>query len=138
MAAPKNPESYPAAFQMLLERFRHADAEPVVTRYARVSQAASVRFTFYSFKKALAARGREEDLRIANGIMIKLIDQPGGGAVLEFSLRDNIAWALDLEAALAEVQSTAGAPPQRGQEVQHAEPAPALTSDEAVDKYLKR
>lgn len=145
MAQPKAPESYPAALQMLLEHFRSSEAAAVPMRFSRVADAEKIRFTFYSFKKSLQKTGREDELRVANGILARIINDeaPGVGATLEFSLRDNVGWALQLEAALAEsLAASAGASPTPQAETASTTPlaaqAPNLSSDDAVDKYLKK
>lgn len=101
MAASKDPSAYPAAFQMLVEHFKDQDAPSVSTYYERAASAARFRFNFYNFKKALKVAGDEGNLRVAQGIILKLSPTDAhGGATLEFSLRDNADYALDLEAAI--------------------------------------
>lgn len=120
MASPKDPASFPAAFAILVEHFASPDAPPVKQFYPRGADAAKLRFAFYNFKRALRTAGEERNLRVANGIVVKLIDHPQGGASLEFSLRDNADYALDLEAAIRKAQEGQGAgaqPPSGGQSV---------------------
>lgn len=139
MATPKSPDAFPLAFSMILDRFRDSNAEPVTTHYPRAADAAKIRFTFYSFKKALGKAGRADDLRVANGILVRLIDDPApsGGASLEFSLRDNLGWALDLEAAILRAQGSTPSPSQPLAPTPHASASPsAPTSDSLVDKYM--
>ena len=139
MAASKDPASYPAAFQILLNHFSDMDAAAVNTYYERAEAAARMRFTFYNFKKALKCAGEAANLRIAQGIIVKLSPPDShGGASLEFSLRDNADYALDLEAAilraqgqgqnLAERQPVTQAPSQ--------EDTPSPSSDDMVSRYL--
>lgn len=135
MSAPKSPESYPAAFSMLVERFRSPDAEPVRQHHPRAADASRVRFTWYSFKKSLAAAGRGDEFNIANGVLVRVIpdEHPGVGAVLEFSLRDNVAWALDLERAM---QGVAPSAPTAWPEPTTPPPEALPSSDKVVDEYL--
>lgn len=101
MAASTDPTSYPAALQMLIEHFKDPEAPVVTTYFERAESAARFRFVFYNFKKALKKAGMESDVRMANGIIVKLSPTDAhGGATLEFSLRDNADYALDLEAAI--------------------------------------
>lgn len=138
MAASKDPASYPAAFQILLEHFKNTEALAVHTYYERGEAAARMRFTFYNFKKALRHANDQGNLRIAQGVIVKLSPtDASGGASLEFSLRDNADYALDLEAAILRAQSGSTPSPQsqplaERQPVTQAQP----TSDELVDRYM--
>jgi hypothetical protein len=85
---------------MLLVHFRKDNAPPVLQHWQLAASAKKMRFVFYNFKKALEIAGRHDDLAVANSIVAKVAEDAYGGADLEFSLRDNADFALDLEAAI--------------------------------------
>ena len=140
MSAAKHPDSYPAVFPMLVERFTSFDAEPVEMELATVAEAEKIRFTFYSYRKALDRAGQEVSARVARGIVVQVTEASdaakgrGFNAVLRFSLRDNQDWALSLERALqggsgaGNAASVGATSPQQ--------PAPPKTSDEVVERFL--
>ena len=138
MSAAKHPDSYPAVFPMLVERFTAFDAEAVEMELATVAEAEKIRFTFYSYRKALDRAGQEVSARVARGIVVQVTEAGaeakgrGFHAVLRFSLRDNQDWALSLERALQGVSTARGGaaatPPQQADTPK--------TSDEVVERFL--
>ena len=112
MAASKDPSSYPAAFAMLVAHFSGGDCSPVTNYYDRKESAEKMRFTFYNYKKALEKSHRKDELATANSMIAKIVLDDRGGAVLEFSLRDQQDFALDLEAAIIRAKESTPIPPQ--------------------------
>lgn len=136
MAASKDPAAYPAAFHVMIQHFENTDAPPVKQHFPRAADAAKLRFTFYNFKRALRNSGDERGLRVANGVIVSLVDLPAGGADLTFSLRDNADFALGLEEAIKRAQGNS--PPRRGVEHTHTTSEGLPTSDDVVNSYLAK
>ena len=133
MAASKDPSAYPVAFRLLLDHFADPLAAPVEQYFASLAEATRTRFTFYNYKRALRLSGDAQGFAASGAILVVLRPHRSGGATLIFSARDNVEFAVNLEAAILAAQGPAtpsasvpADPPSRREE----------TSDEAVTRYL--
>ena len=148
MAASKDPAAYPVSFRLLLDHFAEGygthPARPVKQTLTG-KQASTLRFTFYSYKKALKASGDAANFAVANSIVVKILASPHNDqATIEFSLRDEESCSMGLEAAIMAAQGGIGQaqggtprypPPDLPAELP-ADEAP--NSDDVVSRYLMR